>query len=358
MTFDKYDKFNNSLNSDFENIIKDTSKLWKNLKNKNIFLTGCTGFFGYWILRTFVIANKKFKLNSKAYVLTRNKSFKKDKIYKLCNDKSIFFHVGDIRNFKFPKKKFEYIIHGATTSAYETFKNQSPLEKASVIIDGTKNILNFAKKCSCKKFLYLSSGAVYHIKSSSKKKFLETSPLTQIKDDNNVLGRAKRIAELQINLQSNKKYFKTNIARCFSFVGPLLPLNIHYALGNFLKNSISNKSIQIKSDGKSIRSYMYVTDLIVWLFHIFFNGKNSEIYNIGSENKISILNLAKLVKKTLNNKKKISYKKSNLSFIKSTYVPSTLKIRKELKMHQKINLNEAIQKTFNNIKDNRFIYND
>ena len=79
MTFDKYDKFNNSLNSDFENIIKDTSKLWKNLKNKNIFLTGCTGFFGYWILRTFVIANKKFKLNSKAYVLTRNKSFKKDK---------------------------------------------------------------------------------------------------------------------------------------------------------------------------------------------------------------------------------------------------------------------------------------
>ena len=103
---------------------------------------------------------------------------------------------------------------------------------------------------------------------------------------------------------------------------------------------------------------MYVTDLTVWLFHILLNGNDTEIYNIGSEKKISISNLAKLVKKTLKNKKKISYNKSNKVFVKSIYVPSTTKIRKELKISQKINLNEAIQKTFNNIKDNRFIYND
>ena len=50
---DKYQKFNVSLKDDFSEILNNTKYLWKNLKNNNIFFTGCTGFFGYWILKTF-----------------------------------------------------------------------------------------------------------------------------------------------------------------------------------------------------------------------------------------------------------------------------------------------------------------
>lgn len=355
---DKYQKFNLSLKDDFSEILNNTKYLWKNLKNNNIFFTGCTGFFGYWILKTFTTANKKFKLNSKGYVLTREKKFKKSKIYKLCNDKSLFFCYGDIRNFKFPKKKFKYIIHGATTSAQETFLKQDPTEKANIIIDGTKNIIQFAKKSSCKKILYLSSGAVYGNQSVKIKKINETSssaPITSDRNyDLNVLGTTKRAAELYLFLNSQKKYFEASVARCFSFIGPLIPLNVHYAIGNFLRNSINNETIKIKGDGKAIRSYMYVTDLTIWLYHILFKGKDSQIYNVGSEEKVSILELAKMIKKISKNQKKIIIKRSKHSSNKSLYVPSTKKIRDELKVKQKVYLKSAIKKTFDSIVSLKF----
>ena len=105
MLSEKYHKYNDSLKSDFLNIFDQTNHLWKDVKNKKIFLTGCTGFFGYWILRSFIKANKDLKLNSKIFVLTRKKNIKKSNIFKLCNDKAINFYIGDIRNFKYPKEK-------------------------------------------------------------------------------------------------------------------------------------------------------------------------------------------------------------------------------------------------------------
>ncbi len=357
MIFDYYKKFNESLEKDFSLIHKDTKNIWKNLKNKNIFLTGCTGFFGYWILRSFSIANKKLKLNSIAYVLTRKKNYKKSLIYKLCKDSSIKFYKGDIRSFKYPKKKFHYIIHGATTSAKETFNQQDPLIKSNIIVEGTKHVLEFARKNSCKNFLYLSSGAVYGMSYHKKLKVDEKSlsaPLTVDKNfDLNSLGNSKRVSEMLVSIYSEKKYFKTSIARCFSFIGPLIPLDIHYAIGNFLKKAIFKKSIKINSDGSALRSYLYMSDLTTWLIKILFKGKNNEIYNIGSENMISIKNLAILVNKiTKNNKKIITTKKQN----KTVYVPSNYKIKKYLKVKQRVKLKDAILKTYNNINCNRKIY--
>ena len=357
MTLNKYQKFNDSLNSDFIEIFNDTKNLWKKIKNQNIFLTGCTGFFGYWILKSFSIANKKLKLKATAYVLTRQKNIKKSLIYKLCKDPSIVFYNGDIRNFKYPKKKFKFIIHGATTSARETFENQDPLVKANTIIEGTKYILEFAKSSFCKNFMYLSSGAVYGNYSPSNEKVTDKSlsaPLTNDKNFNlNALGNSKRISELLVSIYSDKKYFNTKIARCFSFIGPFIPLDIHYAVGNFLKRSVLKKPIKINSDGSALRSYMYMSDLTTWLITILFSGKNNEIYNVGSEDKINIMNLAKLINRLTKNNNKIQYNKIKR---KTVYIPSNKKIRKELKVKQKIKLNEAILKTYNNIINNKNIY--
>ncbi len=182
-------------------------------------------------------------------------------------------------------------------------------------MDGTRHILNFAKKCKCKKFLYLSSGAVYGYQPPNMKKITEDSvmaPKTNNKDfDNSALGQSKRMAELLVTIYSQKNYFKTNIARCFSFVGPLIPLDIHYAIGNFLKNAILQQSTYIKSDGQAVRSYMYMTDLTTWIWKILFKGKNSESYNVGSEEEIKIKDIAKLINKLAVNEKKIIYRKKN-----------------------------------------------
>ena len=349
--------FNESLNDDFIEILSRTEKIWKKSKKKIFLLTGCTGFFGYWLVRSFIEANKKYNLNIKLFILTRNKN---NLINKLLKDKIINFIIGDIRNFNYPKNKIDYIIHGATTSALETFNKQNPLEKISIIVDGTKNILNLTKKNKCKKFLYLSSGSVYgkEFKLNKKMKESDVGNLNHIDSnlDLSVLGQSKKMAETLVSIYSKTNNISSSIARCFTFVGPLLPLDIHYAIGNFLKNKVSNKNILINSTGESIRSFMYMTDLTVWLLSILFFGKNDDIYNVGSDKGVSIKKLAKMVNNLEKNNSKIKIKKITRINDKNSYVPSVSKSKKILNLKIKYNLKESLKKTYLNLVDNKSFY--
>ena len=99
-------------------------------------------------------------------------------------------------------------------------------------------------------------------------------------------------ADAVIIKRSDKHKISFNIARCFSFVGPYLPLNLHYAIGNFIYNALNNDVITIKGTGNDVRSYLYIADAMIWLFKMLFSSKNNQIYNVGSSYKISIKDLA------------------------------------------------------------------
>jgi nucleoside-diphosphate-sugar epimerase len=346
-----------------KNIIDDTvavfnsirKKEWIKFKNKNIFLTGGTGPFGFWLLNTFIFANNKLSLNAKIYVLTRNK---KKKFFSLIKDKSIKVVEGDIRNFKFNIGKIDFIIHGATTTASETFKKQDPFEKFSVLYDGTKRLIKFAKKQKVTKILFLSSGAVYgnRDKNISFKEDMKIAPSTNdLNFDISVLAEAKRCAEMLLMIFSKNSNCKINIARCFSFVGPFMPLNIHYAIGNFLKDAIQKKKIIINGNPKTKRSYLYFSDLTIILWKILLSNKNQEIYNVGSDNQIDMLNLAKKIKKispkiSIEFKNKIQKEKPNF------YVPNINKIKKHFGFKIKNKIDKAIKKTYLEILNNSSFY--
>ncbi len=349
------------INDDLTHIINKTKNIWTEVKNKNIFLSGGTGFFGTWILKSFVLANKNFNLNSNILVLTRDPENHKKIHPELHSFDSVKYIKGDIREFEFPKDNFNFIIHGATTNARETFNKQDPLVKYDTIVNGTKRILDFATSCNCEKFLLISSGSCY---GQIPKEFLNIpenftgAPLTTDQNfDHTVLGEAKRMAEILSSIYSNQNSIETKIARCFSFVGPYMPLDIHYAVGNFILDVILSKSININGNGKQQRSYMYASDLIIWLLNILFRGKNNTIYNVGSEEKITIYNLAEKVSKLSSEKIKIHVHNQNQETKSNIYIPSTEKIRNDLKLSQEIDLDNAIKKTFNHIKNNKEFYN-
>lgn len=349
-----------SINKDLHYIFDANKDDFKKIKNKNIFLTGCTGFFGYWIMNSFVFANQKLNLKSHATFLTRDKSIKKKKLFKkFSNINCISFVYGDIRNFKFPlKKKYDYIIHGATTSALETFKNQKYSEKRNIIIDGTKRIFEFAKKTNCKKILYLSSGAVYNRKNFSKP-FKETDKtLINLKNkidqnDHTVLGLSKGYAENF--LLKNKKNFKIVICRFFTFVGPFMPLSVHYAVGNFLKSSINNKKISLISTGESVRSFMYIADCIKIIWSILLRNTKKQVYNVGSDKDITIAKVAKKIN-FLFGLKKYDIKINKKNIVKDYYIPNIARIKKELKIKKIISLDKALKKTLEHIKSNQSYY--
>ena len=345
-------------------IVNFTKKFWLKEKNKTFLFTGCTGFFGIWLLNVFLKANLKFKLNLKIIVLTRNKKIRETIFYKkLKYKKKIIFLIGDIRSFQFPKKilKIHYIIHGATTSALETFNNQDYNLKYSIIVKGTKRIIKLAKKTNCENFYYLSSGAVYgyhkkKIKLRENLSFLSNKKISKKENDITILGKAKKNAEELIikSFINSKTYFF--IGRFFTFVGPFMPLKIHYAIGNFLLKKIDNKSIHLNSNGQSLRSYMYIKDCIIWIIISLFKNdmKNRGIYNLGSDKKISIFNLAKKISK-------IGLKRSKV-FINDEitkhnyYIPDISKFKKVFNPPNITNLDLAIQKTMRHIRKNKKLY--
>jgi nucleoside-diphosphate-sugar epimerase len=330
---------------DLEHIFHNTQDIWETFREKSIFLTGGTGFFGKWLQESFIYANEKLDLNARLTTLTRDPESFIQK-FPFYNDysKSVKFVKGDILSFDFNlEDKFQYIIHAAT-AASESLNQENPLLMMDTITVGTRRVLDFAITQPIEGFLFVSSGAIYgkqpwnvsHIKENDSFKL-------DINDSKLAYAEGKRIAELYCSTYFEKLGLPVKIARCFAFVGPYLPLDTHFAIGNFINNVLKNEEIVIKGDGSTIRSYMYASDLMIWLWDILINGKCNVPYNVGSDESISISELARLISKLDSNIKVMIL---NETIGGSIYAPE---IRRAKKMGLKINvsLESSISKTIN-----------
>ena len=132
-----------------------------------------------------------------------------------------------------------------------------------------------------------------------------------------------------------------------SFVGPYLPLNIHYAIGNFINDAIFNDKIIINGNGLPYRSYLYISDTIIWLIKLLV-GSEEGVYNVGSERRIQIIELANIVRDLIDPSKKIIIQENEIhegNFKRDIYLPNTAKIRESLGVKEWTSLEEAISKT-------------
>src|SRR5208282_4765286 len=127
------------------------------------------------------------------------------------------------------------------------------------------------------------------------------------------------------------------IARCFAFVGPYMQLDAHFAIGNFISDAMQSRPLLVKGDGSPFRSYLYASDLAVWLWTILFKGESLRPYNVGSEDALSVAALAGAVAKTLNPGLRVTIaKKAAPSGRPERYVPSTRRARLELGLKQTV----------------------
>jgi len=162
----------------------------------------------------------------------------------------------------------------------------------------------------------------------------------------NVYGIAKRQAELLCALYAEQFKFACLIARCFAFVGPDLPLNKHYAIGNFIRDAIDKNKIIVSGDGSPLRSYLYQEDLAKWLMTILEVGKVGEAYNVGSDQPISIADLARLVRDVLAPKKEVIINgQINSQQERNRYIPNIDKIKNQLNLSVDRSLVESIKLT-------------
>jgi len=331
---------------DLEHVLTHTKPLWEELRGGRIFVTGATGFFGIWLLETFLHANERLNLGAELVGLSRDPAAFAAKDPHVTNHPAIKMYAGDVRDFIFPKGKFSHVIHAGTTSSAPV----PPLEMLETIVQGTRRALDFTVTSGAKKFLFVSSGAVYGEAPSEQHHFSEndhTAPDPM--QPSSVYGEGKRLAELLCRLYYENHQLETTIARCFAFVGPHLPLDAHFAVGNFLRDALEKKPIVIKSDGRSERSYLYAADLMIWLWTILFQGEPCRPYNVGSERSISIKGLAELVQQALQIEQKIEIGTGGKT---SFYVPDTKRAQQELGLKEWVSLEEGVRRHFDWIKSN------
>ena len=335
------------LDRDIDYILENTRSLWESFYKKRIFISGGTGFFGKWILKSLIRANNQYNLNIEVYLLTRNAESLEKSNSDLFNSNIIKVCNGDMNTFEFPNREIQYVIHAATETN-NSYVKQEPLSLFESNINGTIRILDFANSCKTKNMLVLSSGAVYGNRFCEKMNNVsESYPGAPFPTDlNSVYGNGKRTIEILSTLYANKYGLNIKIARCFAFVGPYLPLKENYAIGNFIYDALIGKDITITGDGTPRRSYMYMSDLVIWLLNILVSGKSCYPYNVGSNYGISILDLAKTVSKVVNPHIKIKVlqkcsKQPNIEY----YVPSIDRAEKELGLKVGIDLEDAINKT-------------
>jgi dTDP-glucose 4,6-dehydratase len=336
----------NRLAADLDHILDHTRDLWEELRGECIFITGGTGFFGCWLLESFARANDRLGLNASALVLTRNLDAFRRKAPHLADHPAIQFQQGDIRTFDFPAGSFSHIIHAATESSAK-LNVEAPLTMFNTIVDGTRHTLEFSRQCSAKKILLTSSGAVYGKQPPEMTHIPEDylgapDPL----DPRSAYGEGKRMAEHLCTLYAKQSEIEMKIARCFAFVGPYLPLDAHFAIGNFIWDGLKGGPIIVKGDGTPQRSYLYAADLAIWLWTIFFKGRSCRPYNVGSERSLSIAEVAHLVTEQFGKNIPIEVlgrSKENQPI--ERYAPETKRAQVELNLKSIVSMEDAIRKT-------------
>src|SRR5580704_14565582 len=285
--------------ADLDHILTTTAPLWEEMRDQRIFITGGTGFFGCWLLESFSYINRQLNLNARATVLTRDPAAFAMKCPHLAADPALAFHAGDVRSFSFPDGDFPYVIHAANEASARQAAEQ-PLEMLTTIIDGTARVLNFAQTHATRKLLLTSSGAVYGKQPASLTHVPEDYPGgPDPLDPASVYAEGKRISEQMCALQSMHSPIEIKIARCFAFVGPRLPLDTHFAIGNFIGDVLAGKPIRINGDGTPRRSYLYASDLAIWLWTMLFQSPDLIPVNVGSAHDVSILELAEAAVQSL-----------------------------------------------------------
>jgi nucleoside-diphosphate-sugar epimerase len=335
----------NPLAADLDHILARTGDLWEELRNARLFITGGTGFFGMWLLESFVRANDALNLNAQAVVLTRNAARLQQQAPHLATHPAIRVHSGDIRDFVFPAGSFSHIIHAATESS-SNLNGREPAEMLDGIVNGTRRVLDFAVSCGAGRFLLTSSGTVYGPQPPEITHLPETySGGPDHTNPRSAYAEGKRVAELLCSIYHQRYGLASIIARGFAFVGPNLPLDVHFAIGNFIGDCLHGRAIEIRGDGTPYRSFLYAADLAIWLWTILLRGEPCRAYNVGSEHSLSIAETAATVARVMQSPHGVRIARPATGRPPERYIPDTSRARRELRLEQWISLEAAIRRT-------------
>jgi nucleoside-diphosphate-sugar epimerase len=310
------------------------------LTGRHILVTGGTGFLGRSILDYLGESAARYGARFHVTVISRTpeRFLRERPAYAALDWLSVL--PGDINHLPAVDSPPTDVIHAAGDS----HRGDSQLQWIDQIAGGTRAALDWAVRSGAQRFLFTSSGAVYGRQPESLARLPETfagaPPPTE---SSSVYGQAKRLAEQLCTLYRATHGLETIIARCFAFTSPYVPLDGPYAIGNFIRDALRSDVIRVRGDGRAVRTYLFGRDMAHWLVTMLTRGAAGEAYNVGSDQPLTMAELAATVASVVSPGKAVVIENSLTDAgARSIYVPDVGKAR-SLGLQVEVELPEAIR---------------
>ena len=320
------------------NSLLNNSKNFESFDQSRLTILGGTGFIGKWLIESLDLIASELNLDFGLTLLTRDQVRARANFVELSKI-SINFIEFDFSHGPTVLPYSDYFINGATPSRLATGLADS-VGVYSSTINATESIIKSATVYkNIPRVVNLSSGIVYGSQGMDVRNQAELDISILVDSPSGYLN-SKIHAEYLLSQASEGGLIENISPRLFAFLGPGVALNEHFAVGNFLRDALMGKRIEVQGNPETRRSYMYPTDLVNWLF-LALGRPVDAAFNMGSEVPISMSDLATLISKTTSGKDVVF---KNPLVAANNYVPSTSNFRKEYKVEETISLAEGLDR--------------
>ena len=271
---------------------------WTQFDGATVLVTGANGFVPAYLVETLLYRNEKhLGKPTKIIALVRNQEKARKRFAAYAGRSDLEFVVQDVAEPLRVEEPVHYIVHAAS-QASPKFYGSDPAGTIKPNIVGTWQLLELARRSSCRGFLFVSSGEVYGKFSTP-----PDSPVTENQfgsldpmELRSCYAEGKRAGEAMCKAWSHQYGVPARIARLGHTYGPGMDLEDGRVFADFTANIVRGENIVMKSDGLVSRPFCYLTDAIIGMLAILLKGGDGEAYNLmNDEAETRIIDLAEML---------------------------------------------------------------
>lgn len=280
------------------NVIYNSIRDIEQLKNTKILITGAYGMLASYLVYFIIFLNEVHNFSIDIWVIVRNKEKLEKRYGNICEKEYFHYIIQELDSEIKVCEKMDYIIHAASLASPQYY-NTIPVKVILPNVVGTYYLLEFAKKCKTKNFLFFSSSEIYGKQDETISENYDETVLGTIDpmEVRNCYAESKRMGENMCLAYSKEYGLKTNSVRIFHTYGPTMDIRCdERAFSEFVANIVNKKNIEMKSEGKAKRAFCYITDAVSAFLIILLHGHFGETYNLCNEFQyVSIAKLAEIL---------------------------------------------------------------
>jgi nucleoside-diphosphate-sugar epimerase len=311
--------------------------LFERLFNSRVTILGGTGFVGSWIVESIEALNEEFSANVSLTLYSRDTSYAREKFQHIHTTSINYLELDLANSGDATLESSDFFIHGATPSIIRTGILNSEQGLRSTV-RGAELIRDAAVRNPNKSIaMHLSSGAVYGRQPLSLKFQPEAELRGELMGVNSYASskiQAERIIQ-ELNQLENCVGINP---RLFTFYGPGISLQDHFAVGNFMNDILQKRPITIQGSPETTRSYQYPTDMVISILAILARPQ-AGVINIGSDDPISMVDLAGQMCDTLGG---LGSSLGNKESLPSNYVPEVNFLKANYRITNQVCLDDGL----------------